>query len=114
MTTNKEIVNICQYKVKPGKAAEFERLLAAHWPTLHAAGLVTDQPARAYRGMPSERPGGEHGAEHMYIEIFAWKDARSPEIAHQTPAVMAVWEPMGGLCEDMDFPSFEVLQLKQP
>ena len=35
-------VNICQYKVKPGQEKEMERLLALHWPTLHKAGLATD------------------------------------------------------------------------
>src|SRR5262245_41559747 len=39
----KPILNICRYKVKPGKEAEMERLLAAHWPALHKAGLVTDE-----------------------------------------------------------------------
>jgi hypothetical protein len=25
------LLNICRYKVKPGKEAEMERLLAVHW-----------------------------------------------------------------------------------
>src|SRR5262245_17770257 len=101
------LINICRYKVKPGKRAEFERFLALHWPTLHAAGLVTDEPARIYRGLPSEKPGGRHGADGVYLEIMSWRDAKQMEIAHQLPEVMAVWEPMGVLCEEMDFPSFE-------
>ena len=45
-------VNICQYKVKPGQEKEMERLLALHSPTLHRAGLATDEPAVVYRGLP--------------------------------------------------------------
>jgi len=111
MPTKKPLINICRYQVKPGKEAEMERLLAIHWPTLHKAGLVTDEKARIYRGLPSPKPGGEHGAERTYIEIMTWVDEKSPDLAHQTPAVMAVWEPMGALCEDMDFPAFETLEL---
>jgi len=111
MPSQKPLINICRYQVKPGKEAEMERLLAVHWPTLHKAGLVTNEKARIYRGLPSHKPDERHGAERTYIEIMTWVDEKSPEVAHQTPAVMAVWEPMGALCEDMDFPAFEVLEL---
>ncbi len=107
MATNKPLLNICTYKVKPGKEAEFEALLAKHWPTLHAAGLVTDEPARIYRGLASGKPGEKHGAQGTYVEIIVWKDQQSPGFAHQSPDVMSVWEPMGALCSEMDFPAFE-------
>ena len=109
--TDQPIINICQYKVKPGKEAEMEALLAKHWPTLRRAGLATDEPPLIYRGMPSGKPGGEHGAASMYIEILSWKSADGPETAHQTPEVMAIWEPMGAICEHMDFPRYEPLNL---
>jgi hypothetical protein len=109
MPSSTPLINICRYKVKPGKEAEMERLLAAHWPALHEAGLVTDEPARVYRGLPSDRPGGEHGAERLYLEVMEWKDRTSPGLAHQLPSVMAVWEPMGAICEEMEFPSFELI-----
>src|SRR5687767_11677216 len=111
MPSSKPLINICRYKIKPGKEAEMERLLAAHWPALRDAGLVTDQPARVYRGLPSGRPGGEHGAAGVYVEIMEWKDEKSPGLAHQTPSVMAVWEPMGAICEEMEFPPYELLDL---
>lgn len=98
---------ICHYKVKPGREAEMEALLADHWPALHAAGLVTDDPPLVYRGKPSAKPDGAHGAERTYVEIFRWKDAQAPATAHQLPEVLAVWEPMGAICEDMDFPHFD-------
>ncbi len=106
---NAKPVNICQYKVKPGHEEEMERLLAIHWPALHKAGLVTDDPAVVYRGLPSSNPGGQHGAQSTYIEIFSWNTPSAPQTAHQTPEVMAVWEPMGAICEHMEFPEFEAL-----
>jgi hypothetical protein len=109
----KPILNICRYKVKPGKEAEMERLLAAHWPALHKAGLVTDEEARVYRGLRSGKPGGRHGAERTYVEFMVWKDQKSLELAHQRPDVMAVWEPMGAICEEMDFPAFEVIHFSK-
>jgi len=108
---SKPLINICRYKVKPGKEAEMEALLARHWPALHRAGLVTDEKARVYRGLPSVSPSGEHGAERIYVEIMVWRDPSAIGLAHQTPAVMAVWEPMGAICEEMDFPPFELLEL---
>lgn len=101
------VVNICQYKVKPGKEAEMEVLLAKHWPALHGAGLADDTPPQIFKGLPDK----DHGAASMYIEIFAWKDASGPQLAHQTPEVMAVWEPMGAICEHMEFPQYETLKL---
>jgi hypothetical protein len=84
-----------------------EALLARHWPALHRARLVTDDRPQIFRGLPSEKPGARHGAASVYVEIFAWKDGRGSQVAHETPAIMAVWEPMGAICEAMDFPHFE-------
>lgn len=102
---------ICRYQVKPGKENEMIELLRKHWPALRSVGLVTDEPALVYRSVPSGKPGGGHDAPNTFVEIFSWKSSRSSEIAHQTPEVMAVWEPMGALCEEMDFPHFERLDL---
>lgn len=109
MTTEQPLTVICRYVVKPGKEAEMETLLGRHWPALRDAGLVTADPPVIYRGLASNKEGGRHGAERTYVEIFAWKNEKSPELAHQTPEIMAVWEPMGGICEDMDFPHFETI-----
>jgi hypothetical protein len=111
MSKKTPLINICRYKVKPGNEAEMEKLLAAHWPALHAAGLVTEEKARIYRGLPSSKPDGRHDAQRVYIEFMVWSDHDAPGLAHQLPAVMAVWEPMGAICEEMEFPSFELLAL---
>ena len=100
-----EIV-LCTYRVVPGEEAAFEALLAKHWPTLRAQGLVTERRPQAYRG-----------AGPTYHELFEWKDGRAPEVAHQSPEVMAIWEPMGALCEArdgrpaMEFPHVEPVAL---
>ena len=104
-------VNICRYKVKEGKEDEMVELLAKHHPALRKAGLATADRPLVYRGLPSHKEGGEHGAERVFIEIFSWSSDKGPELAHQSPEVMAVWEPMGAICEEMDFPSFSELEL---
>src|SRR5262249_48635156 len=58
------------------------------------------------------RPAGEAGRRTgtpsgVLVEIFDWKSAASAEVAHRSPEVMAIWEPMGALCEAMEFPHFE-------
>ena len=102
-------MNICTYKVKPGKEDEMVDLLQRHHPALLKAGLVTDEPPQIFRGLPDPH----HGAEGVFVEIFAWKDDQGPNLAHESPEVMAIWEPMGAICEHMDFPSFEVLRLHE-
>ncbi len=101
---------ICSYQVKPGQEAEFEKLLSVHWKALHGAGLTTDAPPQIFRGRASEKPGGDHGATGRYIEIFQWIDGAAPGVAHQTPEIMAVWEPMGAMCSAMDFPHFDSIK----
>ena len=94
---------ICHYRVARGKEHRFEALLGDHWPTLRRLGLVTDEPSRHYKGEESDN------GEPIYFEIFDWLDG-AVERAHEHPEVMAIWEPMGQLCEsrgdkpEMEFP----------
>ena len=88
------------------------RLLARHWPMLQRAGLVTDEPARVMRRLPSadpQRAKGESGT--LLVEIFTWRNAGSADQAHQRPEIMALWEAMGALCESLEFPHFEPLAI---
>jgi hypothetical protein len=87
---------LCIYRIKKGQESEFLRLLDKHWPTLNHVGLVTTEPAQVLRG-------ADKAGNTFFIEQFAWKDASSPVVAHQTPEVMMVWEPMGALTDSMDF-----------
>jgi len=89
--------NVCYYKVDAKDEAAFQRLLEKHWPTLHTHGLSTDEPARVLR---SETRDGKV----VFIELFAWKDQSAIDVAHQSPDVMQVWEPMGALTKgEMEF-----------
>ena len=87
---------LCRYRVKPDREGEFASLLGRHWETLAALGLTTDEPARLLRC--SDKAGNV-----AYVERFAWRDPAAVESAHQSPEVMQLWEPMGALCEDMEF-----------
>ena len=105
-------VSMCIYRVRPEGIAEFEALLGRHWTTLRNLGLATDAPPPTYRGKDDTgRP--------IYVEIFEWKDPEGPGRAHELPEVMAVWEPMGKLCEErsgrmsMEFPDVEQFQVHQ-
>jgi hypothetical protein len=99
--------NLVVYKVKKGHDAEFRKLLAKHWPTLKALGLVTSDPARIWRGenIRSDFDGS------TWIEMFSWKEEGSANLAHQTPEVMKVWEPMGPMLAGMDILHIEQEQL---
>src|SRR5262249_8547042 len=87
---------LCTYAIKPGKEPDFLKLLEKHWPTLRRLGLATDAPARVLQG--KNKTG-----DSVFVEMFSWKDSNAPQVAHQTPEVMAVWEPMGALTTDMKF-----------
>jgi hypothetical protein len=47
-----------------------------------------------------------------------WKDEHGAQRAHELPDVMAVWEPMGKLCEErngrpsMEFPLVEPIEVR--
>jgi hypothetical protein len=86
----------CTYRVKDGKEADFLKLLEKHWPTLHNQGLATGDPAQVFR--TQDRAG-----RTIFVEMFSWKDEAAPDVAHQTPEVMSVWEPMGALTDEMNF-----------
>jgi hypothetical protein len=111
MSQDKPQTVICRYKVKPGKEEEMVKLLEKHWPTLHAAGLTTNDKPVIYRSIPGDKPGGRHDMPNTFVEIFSWKNGRASGVAHETPEIMAVWEPMGAICEDMEFPHFERLDI---
>jgi hypothetical protein len=66
------------------------------------------------------RVGGEsrhNESGTTFVEIFSWSRSDAPQLAHNTPAVMAVWEPMGALVEArdgrpaMEFPNYRPLHL---
>ncbi|HEV3167878.1 MAG TPA: hypothetical protein VGZ22_28005 [Isosphaeraceae bacterium] len=99
---------ICTFRVKSGGEGEFIELLRRHWPKLHSLGLATADKPVHYQG--HEKSGGP-----IFFEIFSWVSEQASREAHQHPEVMAIWEPMGALCEPregrppMEFPHVQPL-----
>jgi hypothetical protein len=87
------VANIVTYVPKPGKEAELLALVRQHEPALRKVGLVTAEPFRVWRAYDIRKE------RVQFIEHFTWKDGQASDIAHQTPEVMAVWEPMGPVLE---------------
>ena len=97
---SKPITVLCIYRVADGKEHEFQQILGRHWPILDRVGLVTSEPSKVFRG------SGKDG-KIVFIEILQWKDEKAPDVAHHSPEVMAVWEPMGSLITAMEFINIE-------
>jgi hypothetical protein len=103
-------VAICTYRIKAGKEDEFVALLRRHWPTLRDLGLAEGTPSLVFRGR-------DESQGTVITEILTWKDGDSPNHAHEIPAVMAIWEPMGMCCEPrlgrppMEFPQVEPIDV---
>jgi quinol monooxygenase YgiN len=102
MPKAKPVSMLCTYHPKKGKENAFLALLEKHWPALDGVGLVSKEPPRMFRA--EDKRGSL-----CFVEMFQWKDEKSPEIAHQTPEVMAVWEPMGAVLQEMHFWQIEPL-----
>jgi hypothetical protein len=104
------VTSLCVYRVKPGSESAFRGLLAKHWPTLRRVGLGADEPSVIYEGSEGDNAP-------MFFELLHWKDDEGPNMAHEIPDVMAVWEPMGQLCEArggrraMEFPRVERIEV---
>ena len=107
MDDNTPVRMLVMYRVKPGREEEFVPLLKKHWPALQSVRLSTDKPAQMFRGTPKRG----HGEGSLFVELFEWRNATAPNIAHQTPEVMAVWEPMGPMLESMDLIALDPLDL---
>src|SRR5215216_1043507 len=105
MEKSKPVRMLCTYRTKDGKESDFLRLLEKHWPTLRSVGLATDDPAQVFRSK-------DKAGKTVFIEMFSWKDATSPNVAHQTPEVMSIWEPMGALTDEMNFWAIETVAMQ--
>src|SRR5262245_24506208 len=102
---SKPVPTLVIYRPKPGKENELQALVEKHWPVLDKLGLVTSDKAQIWKARDKRRDGGPEAP--YFIELMSWKDEKSSDIAHQTPEVMAVWEPMGGVLEDLKIVKLE-------
>ena len=111
MNSQQPVTVICSFRVKADCTEQFEDLLARHYAVMLEAGLATDKP-------PIHFKGDDQGRGPHYVHIYEWVDDKAAGVAHNTPAVMAIWEPMGACVEArgdrpaMDFPHFRPLELQ--
>ena len=96
MASSEPVHTLVIYRPKAGTETALEALVRKHLPTLRSLGLLGMGQSVAYRA--------EDKRSHAvcYVEIFDWKDGRASDVAHQTPEVMAIWEPMGPLLENLE------------
>jgi len=101
--SDQPVTNLVTYVPKPGKEAELLALVKKHEPALRAAGLASPMPFRMWKAFDIRKK------RTSYVEYFQWKDGNASNIAHQTPEVMAIWEPMGPILEDLTICQVEEL-----
>ena len=105
------VTSLCIYRVKAGSEPAFKKLLGKHWPTLKRVGLAADVASTIYQGSEGDK-------QPIFVELLNWKEKGGADRAHEIPDVMAVWEPMGKLCESrdgrppMEFPLVEKLDVR--
>lgn len=80
-------VVIATYRPHEGQAAQLDELVRAHWPLLHAEGLVTER-----------RPLVLRAKDGTILDIFEWK-AGGAEQAHHNERVMGLWNRMMEIAE---------------
>lgn len=97
----KPVQNLVIYRPKAGKEKELQALVQKHWPAVQKAGLGGTEPARVWKAKDIRK------GDTFFVEIFSWKDEGSARVAHETPEVMAVWEPMEGVLEDLTITNIE-------
>jgi quinol monooxygenase YgiN len=97
----KPVTMLCTYRPKKGKEKELFALVKKHWRVLSSVGLATGEPATLYRATDKE------SARVYFVEIFSWRDRQASAVAHQTPEVMAIWEPMMPLLASMELAIIE-------
>ncbi len=103
MPSSAPVPTLVIYRAKKGKADELLALVKKHAPALRGVGLITDEPVRTWRAHDKRADAT------CFVEMFAWRDGEASGLAHQTPEVMAVWEPMGPVLETMSILELEPL-----
>lgn len=96
--------NLVLYRVKKGKEAEFLPLMKGHAPALKKSGLITADGVKAW-GAKNIRDG-----RFCYAELFYWKDKDGGEVAHQSPDIMKVWEPMTPLLDELEIMALQPIE----
>ena len=96
MASSESVPTLVIYHPKPGAESALEALVRKHIPTLRTLGLLGTGQSAVYRAED------KRSKAVVFVEIFDWKDGRASDVAHQTPEVMAIWEPMGPLLANLE------------
>ena len=96
MTMSEGVRTHVVYRPKKGKDEALLALVLKHGPALESTGLIVGPKPVVYTAR-NIRSG-----ERFFVEMFSWRDEKAAGIAHQTPEVMAVWEPMTPLLEGLE------------
>ena len=99
---------LVSYYPKAGQEDQVRSLLERHWPALDSLGLVTGMKAQIWRATDIRT------SQRYFVEMFQWKDGSSSDVAHQSPEVMAIWEPMGPILEKLQLTRVEPLTSGSP
>lgn len=94
------------YIPKEGAEQQLQALVEKHGATLRKLGLITAEPVRLWKASDKRRHGE---SSHYFVELFQWRDEEASSLAHQLPEVMAIWEPMGPILQDMKLTRLETL-----
>lgn len=84
----REVMVIACYRPKRGREKDLLNEIKSHLPTLRAEGLVGDGPSLAGRAK-----------DGTIVEVFHWKSEDAIAQAHENPAVAAMWERFGAVCD---------------
>lgn len=79
---------IAAYTPKAGKEQELLAAVARHLQVLRAEQLVTERPAHVMRA-----------GDGTIVEVFEWRSAEAVRLAHENPAVRALWAEFGAACD---------------
>jgi hypothetical protein len=97
---NDPVHRLVIYRPKEGHYDQLKAILVQHGPALAKSGLLAEGKGGVQLWAASDlRRRGV--AEPYFVESFYWRDAKAPELAHQMPEIMSVWETMGPHLEDM-------------
>ncbi|MGZ6028718.1 MAG: hypothetical protein ACXWK5_04790 [Myxococcaceae bacterium] len=103
MASSGPVTTLVIYRPKAGAEQALGALVQKHLPVLRTLGLLGPGQSMAFRAEDKR----SHAVS--FVELFQWKDERASDIAHQSPEVMAIWEPMGPLLEVLELRKLEPL-----
>jgi hypothetical protein len=103
----KPVRMLCTYRPKKGKEKELFALVKKHRRIRSKVGLATKEPATIYRVVDKD------SGEVYFVEIFAWRDEQASGVAHQTPEVIAIWEPMESVLDRLELAQIETVGGKE-